>query len=159
ARSSRSLPHPHERPLPSPQRHHGRLRRFPRLPEKQTRIHPPYLPAASIIDDVKLPPSMRLQQALTLSPFLITLFGVAALNGTIVSNAAGKCAGSLVALPCVAPSWRGWEKVARAGGTPILMVGRLLWTRRARAVEPMERRRCLRRKSLHSPAIAGRPRP
>src|SRR5262249_57342243 len=84
ARSSRSLPHPHERALPSPQRYHGRLRRFPRLPEKQTRIHPPYLPAASIIDDVKLPPKMQLQQALTLSPFLITLFGVAALNGTIV---------------------------------------------------------------------------
>ena len=34
---------------------------FPHLPEEQTRIHPPYLPAASIIDDVKLPPRMRLQ--------------------------------------------------------------------------------------------------
>src|SRR5262249_50499600 len=113
-----SLPHHHELALTSPQRNQGRLRIFPRLPEKQTRIHPPYLPAASIIDDVKLPPRMRLQQALTLSPFLITLFGVAALNGTIVSNAAGKCAVRSVASRCVSHSWRGWGKFARAVGSP-----------------------------------------
>src|SRR5215468_8448168 len=39
-------------------------------------------------------------------------------DGPMISNAADKCAGSSVALRCVVPIWRGWEKFARAGGSP-----------------------------------------
>jgi hypothetical protein len=42
-------------------------------------------------------------------------FDGAILNGPIVSNAAGKCAGSSVALQCAAPIWQRWEKFAQAG--------------------------------------------